>query len=200
MRKALSIVLAVAAICPSSALADEVTCESKSQKRVECDMDTRGDVRVVKQLSNTACVEGETWGLSRHSVWVDKGCRATFASRIDDRRDDRSDGHRHGDDRDDDRRRGDDRDDRRGASHGGDRIAFLNARCPGNLDVHADEGGPVYINGKEARFKPSNENYYEASDGGVTISVSRTTDGSQSVSYTGPGRANGMCEVTSGRD
>lgn len=231
MRKMLPIVMVVAAAYSTHAFADEVTCESKSSKRVECSMDTRGEVRIVKQLSNAACVEGRTWGLSKHSVWVDKGCRAVFASRIDDRHDgrrddghdhddDRHDGHGHGNDRDDDRRddrgrdddrRGDDRrDDRRDDQRdddrdgqrdsqrgGGSRIAFLNAKCPGNIEVHADEGGPVYINGKEARFNPSNENYYEASGGGVTVSVSRNTDGSQSVSYSGPGRANGVCRVTS---
>ena len=221
MRKILPLVMLVATTYSTHALADEVTCESKSSKRVECNMDTRGEVRIVKQLSNAACVEGRTWGLSKHSVWVDKGCRAVFASRIDDRRDGRDDGHGHGDnghdghdhgnDRRDDNRRGDDRrddqrDDRRDDDRdgrrdsqrgGGSRIALLNAKCPGNIDVHADEGGPVYINGKEARFNPSNENYYEASGNGVTISVSRNTDGSQSVSYTGPGRANGVCRVTS---
>jgi hypothetical protein len=55
-----------------------VTCESKDNRQVECAMNTRGDVRVVRQLSKTACVEGRTWGLSRHSVWVKDGCRAVF--------------------------------------------------------------------------------------------------------------------------
>src|SRR5690349_17787392 len=75
MRKMLPIVMVVAAAYSTHAFADEVTCESKSSKRVECSMDTRGEVRIVKQLSNAACVEGRTWGLSKHSVWVDKGCR-----------------------------------------------------------------------------------------------------------------------------
>ncbi|MDP9759011.1 MULTISPECIES: hypothetical protein [Agrobacterium] len=26
-------------------------------------------------------------------------------------------------------------------------VPFLNATCPGNIDVHADAGGPVYLNG-----------------------------------------------------
>ncbi len=38
-----------------------------------------------------------------------------------------------------------------GAAHAG--IPLLNATCPGNIEVHADKGGPVYINGKEATLK-----------------------------------------------
>lgn len=40
-----------------------------------------------------------------------------------------------------------------GAAHAG--IPLLNATCPGNIEVHADKGGPVYINGKEATLKNS---------------------------------------------
>lgn len=56
----------------------DVTCESKDSRQVSCDMDTAGEVRVVRQLSHTQCTQGETWGLSRHSVWVNGGCRAVF--------------------------------------------------------------------------------------------------------------------------
>ncbi len=62
----------------SDNLPRQVTCESKDNRQVECAMNTRGDVRLVRQLSKTACVEGRTWGLSRHSVWVKDGCRAVF--------------------------------------------------------------------------------------------------------------------------
>ncbi|MDI9237456.1 hypothetical protein QLQ15_00835 [Lysobacter sp. LF1] len=84
-------------------------------------------------------------------------------------------------------------------------IPLLNAECPGGLSVHADEGGPVYVNGKEAKLKRFNDNYFEAKDAktGVTVSISRTPDGSTSVSYTGPGKKNGVCEVkddTVGKD
>ena len=41
-------------------------------------MDTRGSVRVVRQLSHSPCTEGVSWGLSKHSVWVENGCRAIF--------------------------------------------------------------------------------------------------------------------------
>ena len=74
-------------------------------------------------------------------------------------------------------------------------IPFLNASCPGGIDVHADQGGPIYINGKEGKLKVFNENYYEARHGSVTISVSINPDGSPSVSYTGKGGANGVCTL-----
>ncbi|SEH19265.1 hypothetical protein SAMN05428974_3325 [Sphingopyxis sp. YR583] len=78
------------------------------------------------------------------------------------------------------------------------KVPFFNATCPGKIDVHADEGGPVYLNGKEAKLKISNPNYFEATLNKVTISVSKNPDGSLSVSYTGPKRANGICQVKGG--
>ncbi|BBH46985.1 hypothetical protein [Pseudomonas sp. KU43P] len=74
-------------------------------------------------------------------------------------------------------------------------IPLLNATCPGNIEVHADKGGPIYINGKEASLKKFNDNYFEAKGSGVTISLSINPDGSPDVSYTGKNRANGVCQV-----
>ncbi|MBS0198828.1 MAG: DUF3011 domain-containing protein [Proteobacteria bacterium] len=69
---------APAYVPPYRAQSNDVTCESRDSRQHECEMDTRGDVRVVRQLSNTQCVQGENWGLNRHSVWVKNGCRAIF--------------------------------------------------------------------------------------------------------------------------
>lgn len=75
-------------------------------------------------------------------------------------------------------------------------IPQFNGTCPGGIEVHADDGGPVYINGRETRIKRFNDNYYEASDGqGLTLSINRTADGGTQMSYTGPGNANGVCSV-----
>ena len=78
-------------------------------------------------------------------------------------------------------------------------LSQLNATCPGGLDVHVDDGGPVYVNGKEAKLKRSNDNYFEATDAktGTVISISKNPDGSSDVSYTGKNRANGVCTVAS---
>lgn len=62
----------------SSASGPQVTCESVGNQHVECPMDTRGNVRVVRQLSHSPCTEGVSWGLSKHAVWVERGCRAVF--------------------------------------------------------------------------------------------------------------------------
>ncbi|MFG0633713.1 hypothetical protein [Pseudomonas sp. xss_2] len=75
-------------------------------------------------------------------------------------------------------------------------IPLVNATCPGDIEVHVDEGGPIYINGKEAKLKKFNDNYFEAKGSGVTISLTVSPDGSPSVSYTGKGGANGVCELT----
>lgn len=75
-----SLTLCAALAAPTVALADQVTCESTQGRRVECDMNTRGEVRLVRQLSRTTCVEDTNWGVSRSSIWVDGGCRGVFAS------------------------------------------------------------------------------------------------------------------------
>lgn len=76
-------------------------------------------------------------------------------------------------------------------------LPLFNATCPSGLDLHGDEGGPVYVNGKEAALKKFNDNYYEAKDAatGTTVSLSRNPDGTLSASYTGRGGANGVCQM-----
>lgn len=77
-------------------------------------------------------------------------------------------------------------------------LQLVNATCPGNLAVHADRGGPIYINGKEAKLKKYNDNYFEARDAatGTVVSINNNPDGSVGVSYTGKHRANGICQIT----
>lgn len=72
--------------------------------------------------------------------------------------------------------------------------------CPGKLSVRADQGGSVYVNGKQAKLKRFNDNYYEAKDAasGVTLSIAVDSDGRPSLSYTGKNRANGVCQLTAG--
>ena len=57
-----------------------VRCESRDSRTAWCRMDTRGGVRLVRQLSDSACVRGRTWGVRGDSVWVSRGCRAQFAA------------------------------------------------------------------------------------------------------------------------
>ena len=74
-------------------------------------------------------------------------------------------------------------------------IPLINVTCPGNLEVHADEGGPVFINGKETKLKKLNDNFFEAKGAGVTLSISVNPDGSATVTYTGQHGANGICSA-----
>lgn len=55
-----------------------VRCESEDGRKLRCPVKTRGGVRVARQLSRTECVEGQTWGITRNTIWVTGGCRADF--------------------------------------------------------------------------------------------------------------------------
>jgi hypothetical protein len=74
---------------------------------------------------------------------------------------------------------------------------MLNATCPGNVEVHADQGGPVFLNGKQASLKRFSDSYYEAKGAGITLTIMINPDGTPSLSYTGPQRANGVCSLVS---
>jgi hypothetical protein len=74
-------------------------------------------------------------------------------------------------------------------------VPFFNATCPHSIEIHADEGGPVFVNGSEAQLHRFNPNYYEATHGPINISISVNPDGSVSLSYTRRGGGNGMCQV-----
>lgn len=70
----------ILALAPARAEAQStVTCESRGYDRTYCDADTRGGVRLVRQLSETRCESGRTWGADRRGIWVARGCRAQFA-------------------------------------------------------------------------------------------------------------------------
>lgn len=56
-------------------------CESRDGRRNTCSADTRGGIRLLKQLSDVQCREGRTWGISSNAIWVDGGCRGEFQQR-----------------------------------------------------------------------------------------------------------------------
>ena len=58
-----------------------VRCESINSRQIWCRVDARGGVRIARQISHSACIEGRTWGSSDRGVWVSNGCRADFAIR-----------------------------------------------------------------------------------------------------------------------
>jgi hypothetical protein len=53
-------------------------CASPDRKYRECQLPIDGRVRLVKQISDSACIEGRTWGRRGDRVWVDAGCRGKF--------------------------------------------------------------------------------------------------------------------------
>ena len=55
-----------------------VVCESQGG-RVTCPVTTVGGVTVARQLSQSSCIQGRSWGFTNNAIWVDKGCRAEFA-------------------------------------------------------------------------------------------------------------------------
>ncbi|HEX6177711.1 MAG TPA: DUF3011 domain-containing protein [Thermoanaerobaculia bacterium] len=71
--------LAVLALMATPALAQPaVVCESDGSFR-ECRLEGVGVGTLVRQMSDAACIEGQTWGYRDGRIWVDKGCRASFA-------------------------------------------------------------------------------------------------------------------------
>ena len=54
-------------------------CESEDHRVRRCNVNTSGGVRLVRQESDAACIQGRTWGYDRDGVWVSGGCRARFA-------------------------------------------------------------------------------------------------------------------------
>ena len=56
-----------------------VTCSSDDNRRQQCATPFRGRATLVKNLSDTRCVEGRNWGSGNGSIWVSGGCRGEFA-------------------------------------------------------------------------------------------------------------------------
>lgn len=56
----------------------EVRCESSDGRYKACGKDLYGNADLIRQLSDTPCREGVSWGTRGGSVWVDKGCRGVF--------------------------------------------------------------------------------------------------------------------------
>ena len=57
---------------------NSVKCESNDGGRKYCGEFRGNDVRLDRQISGSACIEGRSWGVDRRGLWVDLGCRAYF--------------------------------------------------------------------------------------------------------------------------
>ena len=58
--------------------ARQVICSSINGRYAECRVPFRGSAVILDQISDSACVEGRSWGNKPGVVWVDRGCRARF--------------------------------------------------------------------------------------------------------------------------
>jgi len=73
--------LLVALFLPAMSFAQQtIKCEANNDNRKYCGS-YRPDQRITlqQQISGSPCIEGQTWGVDRQGLWVERGCRAIFA-------------------------------------------------------------------------------------------------------------------------
>lgn len=58
-----------------------VTCESVDNRRAFCATGGARHVRLVAQISDSACIKGRSWDYNSRGIWVANGCRAEFKVR-----------------------------------------------------------------------------------------------------------------------
>lgn len=71
----LFMLLAVSAI---HAQDNSIKCESNDGGRKYCGSYNGRQVQFDRQISGSACIENQTWGVDSRGLWVDRGCRAYF--------------------------------------------------------------------------------------------------------------------------
>ncbi|HKR66543.1 MAG TPA: DUF3011 domain-containing protein [Thermoanaerobaculia bacterium] len=78
MRKVLMTSVVLLFIAATAEGQAPIRCESANGKYHECRVSGVGRIVLNQQLSDTACVEGKTWGTRNGMVWVSGGCRGEF--------------------------------------------------------------------------------------------------------------------------
>ncbi len=56
-----------------------IRCESTDNRTRECASGFRGRAVLTRQLSDSRCVEGRSWGQRGGTLWVSQGCRGEFS-------------------------------------------------------------------------------------------------------------------------
>lgn len=62
----------------TTATGSRILCESSDRSMKRCPADTYWGVTLARQLSDSVCVRGATWGYDANGIWVNHGCRAEF--------------------------------------------------------------------------------------------------------------------------
>lgn len=78
MRKKLFLPIAVLLVAVPVLAETTFRCESMDGKYRECRAVGDGNLFIARQLSDSKCIQGETWGFRDGMIWVDRGCRADF--------------------------------------------------------------------------------------------------------------------------
>lgn len=66
-------------VIPAFAAAQQsVTCEANNENRKYCGSYSPDQVTMQRQISGSPCIQGQTWGVDRQGLWVERGCRAIF--------------------------------------------------------------------------------------------------------------------------
>ena len=73
-------------------------------------------------------------------------------------------------------------------------VPYFRASCPTNI-LAAGSGDTVFVNGQQAQVRETGANAFTARSAGIQLDFV-FAGGEPSLSYTGPGGANGMCTVT----
>jgi hypothetical protein len=58
-----------------------ISCSSNNYQYTFCAVDLGGGgrARIERQTSNSACIEGRTWGWNRAGIWTNQGCAGVFS-------------------------------------------------------------------------------------------------------------------------
>jgi DUF3011 family protein len=74
----LLVVMGVACLPAMAQYGPTISCNSNDMRRHFCQIGPNDGVRLVRQHSDAACIQGRTFGVNGGSMWVDRGCRAEF--------------------------------------------------------------------------------------------------------------------------
>ncbi len=63
---------------PGGGSGQTIRCESQDNRERTCPTPWR-NATLVRQISGSSCVQGQTWGMRGNTIWVNRGCRGEFA-------------------------------------------------------------------------------------------------------------------------